>query len=632
MRTTNFSRYSVWCCVACCFGIASAEEVTVTVDGVNYVVFVEDGNAAVTANPDFEGDLVIPESIPYGDKEYDVTIIQAMAFRNNTKLTSVKFGSKVNRIGQQAFYGCEGLTEIEIPETVQSVAQAAFMYCSNLKTAVVKNENAFADECGSMFSDCIALENVELPLEMPAIGDRMFYNCKSLKRIGIPEKVTSIGQYAFKECTALTEITFGENIVKVGDNAFQNCTALSTINYNNTNYETGAEYWHDVFDGCTGLQTINIAENVTDICPLIFNGCSGENVILNYNAKNASISFSEKQIDGTSVLFTAFALIGGLKTVNISNSVESICHGAFENAREVENLNIGENVTYIGNYAFASCHNLKNVEMPNNIGWLGTNIFKDCISLETVKLSEYKDVITDSMFYGCSSLHTITMSERLLRIEKYAFGYNTSLVNFTIPDEVIEIGSSVFENCTALESVTIGRDLSVMANDAYKGCSNLKTVYMNAVNCIEMGTGVKIGQRVLVKSPFESCIETIIFGEDVTNVPEYAFYYASQLKEITCKSVVPPTCVASAFQNADKTTCRLLVPPGTIALYQAADVWKDFYNIEEYGSSSINDIEYELDETSSTEYYNLQGVRIHSPERGVYIKKHGSQVTKVSLP
>lgn len=50
------------------------------------------------------------------------------------------------------------------------------------------------------------------------------------------------------------------------------------------------------------------------------------------------------------------------------------------------------------------------------------------------------------------------------------------------------------------------------------------------------------------------------------------------------------------------------------------------FNIE---SSAIESIE--SDENIPVEYYNLQGVKVTAPENGVYIKKQGAKVTKVTL-
>ena len=47
---------------------------------------------------------------------------------------------------------------------------------------------------------------------------------------------------------------------------------------------------------------------------------------------------------------------------------------------------------------------------------------------------------------------------------------------------------------------------------------------------------------------------------------------------------------------------------------------------------SINDVEeIEVNEDTEIEYYNLQGVRVVNPGKGLYIKREGNKTTKVVL-
>ena len=41
--------------------------------------------------------------------------------------------------------------------------------------------------------------------------------------------------------------------------------------------------------------------------------------------------------------------------------------------------------------------------------------------------------------------------------------------------------------------------------------------------------------------------------------------------------------------------------------------------------------EVEAEEEAPVEYYNIQGVRVVNPEKGLYIKRQGNKVTKVIL-
>ena len=58
--------------------------------------------------------ITIPASVKIGGYSYQVTQINAKAFRKNTRLRQVTIGSKVTKIGKQAFEGCKNLKKITL--------------------------------------------------------------------------------------------------------------------------------------------------------------------------------------------------------------------------------------------------------------------------------------------------------------------------------------------------------------------------------------------------------------------------------------------------------------------------------------------------------------------------------------
>ena len=65
-----------------------------------------------------EKKITIPASVKLGSHTYQVTAINAKAFRNNMKLTQVTIGTKITKIGRQAFEGCKNLKKITINSKV----------------------------------------------------------------------------------------------------------------------------------------------------------------------------------------------------------------------------------------------------------------------------------------------------------------------------------------------------------------------------------------------------------------------------------------------------------------------------------------------------------------------------------
>ena len=74
-----------------------------------------------------EKKITIPASVKLGSYTYQVTSINAKAFRNNTKLTQVTIGAKITKIGRQAFEGCKNLKKITIrSKAVKKIEVNAF--------------------------------------------------------------------------------------------------------------------------------------------------------------------------------------------------------------------------------------------------------------------------------------------------------------------------------------------------------------------------------------------------------------------------------------------------------------------------------------------------------------------------
>lgn len=155
------------------------QEVVVTpqidVKNVTYKISNEDSQTAtVTKIEDVKGNVTIQSKITIGDKSYKVTEIADKAFQNKKKITSVT-----------------------IPSSVTVVGKAAFKNCTKLKTVKIgSNVSQIKDEA---FAGCPSLTKVTIPARVTKIGKKAFYNCKKLKTVTIKtQKLKSVGASAFK--------------------------------------------------------------------------------------------------------------------------------------------------------------------------------------------------------------------------------------------------------------------------------------------------------------------------------------------------------------------------------------------------------------------------------------------------
>jgi len=99
--------------------------------------------------------------------------------------------------------------------------------------------------------------------------------------------------------------------------------------------------------------------------------------------------------------------------------------------------------------------------------------------------------------------------------------------SYIIPDTIIHIGIEAFAQCKALTSVVIPKSVLTIGMNAFWNCSSLQSIILQS------------------------------------NSPIY---------------LLPDTDI---FYNVDKTTCVLYVPEGSKSLYQLAEQWKEFKNIQE---------------------------------------------------
>ena len=155
----------------------------IEIKGINYRLNEETLTAEVIAEKEYEGDIIIPETV----------VFQEVAYR-------------VTSIGDHAFYCCKSLTSIVIPDSVTSIGEFAFEDCSSLTSIVIPAKVKSIGE--GAFRDCSSLTSIVIPNSVKSIGHCAFLGCKSLTSIVIPDSVTRIIHAAFYGCKSLTSITF----------------------------------------------------------------------------------------------------------------------------------------------------------------------------------------------------------------------------------------------------------------------------------------------------------------------------------------------------------------------------------------------------------------------------------------
>jgi len=115
------------------------------------------------------------------------------------------------------------------------------------------------------------------------------------------------------------------------------------------------------------------------------------------------------------------------------------------------------------------------------------------------------------------------------------FKNKTNIQSFTELEYFISlgtIGEQAFYGCTALTQVTIPENVTSIGSQAFWNCPALQTVNFNARNCASMKTTYNSNTYPMFSSNTNGAapaITKVVIGSNVTRIPDYAFYNASNI-------------------------------------------------------------------------------------------------------
>ena len=196
------------------------------VDGIYYNI---NGNEATVTNRSssdnsYNGNVIIPTLVTYGNTTYTVTSIDHQAFLNCPNLTGVTIPISVTSISTNAFGGCSGLTNIIVTtgnpfydsrNNCNAIIETSTnSLISGCKNTIIPNSVSCIGECA--FNCCNSMDSIFIPNSVTSIGDSAFYECKYLDSIDL-SNVTSIGSYAFYRCFCLNSVELNDSLTEIKD-------------------------------------------------------------------------------------------------------------------------------------------------------------------------------------------------------------------------------------------------------------------------------------------------------------------------------------------------------------------------------------------------------------------------------
>ena len=518
--------------------------------------------ASVTGYGD---EVVIPEKVYDGTKEYTVTSIQ-FTFQDNDILEKVTWPSTLTEIPYQMFMNCSRLKTVENIREVKSIGYSAFQNCYNL----IELDLGSCEIVDWAFSYCSKLQSIGDLAKCTSVGNDAFYGCSSLEKIDL-SMCTSFGSSAFWGCSSLQAIG-NPKFTSIPDYAFNGCSNLEKVDLSMCTSVGSSAFW-----GCSSLQAIGNPK-FTSIPNNAFNGCS--------NLENIDLSLC------TSVGSDAFKGCSKLQNVNISNctyigsgafngcssmtevdlsSCKSMNECAFSGCKKLENVIGLENLKSIPERAFCVTA-LKSVNLPV-CTTIGSFAFNNCSSITEVDLSACENM-GNGTFLGCNKLVNAIGLENLKSIPDGAFR-GTALKSVKLP-VCTTIGGEAFSDCSSLQSV----DLPVcttIGSSAFYGCSGLQSVDLPV--CTTIGSSAFYGCSGLQSVDLLAC----------TTIDSYAFSACSGLQTVDL-----PTCMTiseGAFSNCSGLQSVVLSVCTTIgegAFSGCSDLQSvDLPKVESIGSSAF---------------------------------------------
>ena len=551
----------------------------------------------------------------------------------HNSLSVVEFGGSFSVLASYFFEGCSNIKTIKIPQNVTSIGSYAFYQCGRLLE--VEFGTGLSSISSYAFSGCNSLSSIIIPDNVVSIGSYAFQDCPNLRSVVIGNGISRIEDYVFSGSTHLTSFTVGSNVSYISKYAFcQKYDAyypsyskpIKTIWLTNTppsgylNAEGTVNYVsNELYTSLKTKKNYPFLSSIFEVGGIKYvpvspseKKCDAIDCLYDASAKSITLTpnVSYRGIDMDLVEIMPYLCCNNQYIVDVQwNVVNDIPNNSFQSCKSLKDFIIKEHITSIGEYALSDCISLVDFVIPTSVKTIDGGALSGCSSLTSITIPQSVTTINNNVFNGCTSINSVIIQDRDIPLEIGA-SFNSCPLDTVFIGGIISSNYSPFAQNATLRSVAIADKETNIYKKEFYNCTNLQNVWI--------GDGV----TTIDEWAFSGCksLKFFSFGSKLNSIGKEAFSDCVAISTIISKAIIPPVCGSQALDDINKWECKLIVPKGSLELYQTSDQWKEFFFVEE--TSNIKSLIYGDGKYNGLNgIYNLKGQKIPYNENARQLSK-----------
>ena len=551
------------------------------------------------------------------------------------------------------FYDCIKLPSLDLSNF--NTAKVTSMYsmfsgCNNLSSLILSNFNtANVTDMANMFDDCNKLSSLTLSESFNTVNvtnmtemfkncrelssldiskfntakvkymSSMFYGCNKLSSLTLSEsfntaEVTNMS-YMFLGCNQLSSLTFSEsfNTAKVTNMSymFYHCINLPSLNLSKFNTAKVKDMSY-MFYECNKLTSLNLSHfNTAEVTNMsyMFRGCSQLPSLDLSNFNTAKVTNMSYMFSGSSTLQTIYVsddfVVTGITNDNYKKNLFTICQ-ALKGALPAYDAT--KTSSDYANYKTGYFTKLVGKNGSDKIGAVG-----EVLTAESIALADDKDLVVFDPFTATAATYNRTMKA------------GTTWATLCLPFEVTLDGQNF-------------RAFKLLSAD--EGT--------NTVELEELTTSIEAGTPVIIKmnegtTSLSFSVENTAIAKDIQTAATadgsyqlqglYAQKEFSKDVDNNCYIVKGNQLMNPAKLLANTNVTKVASKPfraymvdNTSTPAAGAKMFSIGFNDNTTAIDNLNTIA-----NDKAVYYDIQGLRLNAPQKGINIVKRGNKTMKVII-